>query len=386
MTMQETPPGHRPKVVVYSLDHKVWACAVIRILAPMQYLNWDVVWAAKQDSAGFSFDLEVAHKADLIIIQRHFPAAFTERALRSILRLKVPIIYDLDDAFLDVSSVHPHHKILSERVPYIRWLLKEADLISVSTKPLQESLKKYTTRPIVVQPNLVDWTLFDKPASQRINQFNFLISGTATHQGDWSIIEEPLAEILNVYKKDVNAIFFGEIPHKFSNHPSARLINFQPDYASYATCLRELDIHAALTPLEDTKFNRCKSNIKWLEYSAAGISGIFSDITPYNSSIKNGETGLLVRNSADAWFHGMKQLLENPEAASAMIVNARGEVREHYSIQASSDAYAAVFNDLIGQKHVHNLFSELPILQKRLNTNARRFLDRNVLWRFNRKH
>ena len=386
MKRQASRLGRRPKVVVYSPDHEVHACAIIRILTPIQLEDWDVVWATKSDQSGFSFDLEVAREADLIIIQRHFPSAPTENVLRSILRLKVPIVYDLDDLFLDVPPFHPLYNDLSKRVPYIKWILKEADLITVSTTPLQEALKKYTARPIHVQPNLVDWSLFDAPPRPRNRQFNLLISGTPTHQGDWSIIEDPLAEILNIHREDVNAIFFGELPKRFSDHPSVRLINFQADYKGYATRLRGLDIHAALVPLEDTEFNRCKSNIKWLEYSAAGIAGIFSNITPYSSTIKNGETGLLVNNTSDAWFHSMEHLLVNPEAASAMIESARREVREHHSIEALSSSYVAVFDDLLGRKHVRNFFSDLPILPARLGAHAHRFMDRHISWRFNRKH
>lgn len=386
--MKEQVPslGSRLKIVVYSLDHETNACAIIRILAPMIAKNFDVVWATKRDRSGLSIDLDIARKADVIIIQRHFPAAFTEKALRTIVGLKVPIVYDLDDMFLDVPPFHPDYNDLSPRAPYIKWILKEADLVTVSTTPLQEALKKYTTRPIHIQPNLVDWSLFDAPSRPRNRQFNLLVSGTPTHQGDWSIIEEPLAEILNIHRDNVNAIFFGELPKRFSDHPAVRLVNFQADYRSYASRLRELDIHAALVPLEDTKFNRCKSNIKWLEYSAAGIAGVFSNILPYNSSIRNSGTGLLVNNTADAWFQGMEYLLANPEATFAMIENARREVREHHSIGSISDKYLTVFNDLLGQKHVRNLFSELPILPARLGAHAHQFLDRHILWRFNRKH
>lgn len=386
MKRQGPRRGNRPKIVVYSLDNETDACAIIRILAPMLTKDFDVVWATKRDRSGLSIDLDIAQRADLIIIQRHFPAASTEKALRAILRLKVPIVYDLDDLFLDVPPLHPHYNDLSKRVPYIKWILKEADLVTVSTTPLQEVLKQYTARRIHVLPNLVDWRSFDAPPRPRNRQFNLLISGTSTHQGDWSLIEEPLAEILNIHRENVNAIFFGELPKRFSDHPSVRLINFQPDYRSYALRLRELDIHAALVPLEDTKFNRCKSNIKWLEYSAAGIAGVFSDLLPYNSSIRNGETGLLVDNTAEAWFRSMEQLLANPEITFAMIENARREVREFHSIGSISDKYLTVLNDLLGQKHVRNLFSELPILPARLGAHAHQFLGRYILWRFNRKH
>lgn len=377
---------NKPKIVIYSLEQESHACAIIRILGPMRLKNWEIVWAVKFQQSGFLFDVEVAHQADLIVILRNFPSPCTEKALQSIVRLNVPIIYDLDDALLDVPEAHPFYKWLSTSVPYIKWILKEADLITVSTKVLKESLTKYTSRPIVVQPNVVDWNLFNALPRPQKKHFNFLISGTSTHLGDWSLIEEPLAEILNTYQKRVNAIFFGEIPKRFSNHPSAQLVPFQTDYKSYAAILKGLDIQAALVPLENTRFNNCKSNIKWLEYSASGITGVFSNLTPYSSCIRNGETGLLVNDSENDWFQGMKQLVENPASATLMIENARCEVREHYSIESMSDKYLAVFNDLFGTKHVHSIFSDFPILPEKINARIHQIIDRHIMWRFNRKN
>lgn len=387
------PAKNKLKAAVFSLDGEAHACAIIRILGPLQFQEWDVVWAAKTDRSGILFDLETARDADLIIIQRHFPSASTESVLGSIVRLGIPIVYDLDDAFLDVPPFHPLYGFLSARAPYIKWVLKEADLIVVSTAALKETLNRYTSRPIAIQPNLIDWGLFSAQPRKPSGQFNFLISGTPTHHGDWAIIEDPLAEILVNYKNDVNAVFFGALPKRFTGHPAVKLLQFEADYKSYASRIRDLDIHAALVPLEDTEFNRCKSDIKWLEYSAAGIAGIFSNTTPYNLTIRNRETGLLVKNTAEAWFHGIEHLLTNPEAAGVMIAAAQREVREHRSIEAMSGAYAAVFSDLLGTKHVRRIFSELPTLPNRLQTRAdlarkygSAFLHRHVFWRFNRKN
>lgn len=382
----------QPTVVVYSSEHETYACSIIRILAPLLAANWHVVWATKPDRPGSSFDVNIARQADLIIIQRQFPSVSTAKILRLIIGLKIPIVYDLDDMFLDVPISHPNYDDLNRRAPFIKWILKEADIVTVSTGQLQESFKKHTTRPILVKPNLVDWALFDTQPRPLNNQFNFLVSGTPTHQKDWSIIEEPLAEILNIYPKQVNAVFFGELPKRFFDHSSARFISFQRGYKHYASCLRELDIHAALVPLEDNTFNLCKSNIKWLEYSAAGIAGVFSDIAPYNSSIRNGENGILVNNSADSWFEAMQYLLTNPEAKSAMLEQARREIHEKYSVENLSGKYVEAFNELLGRKYSRSLFSELSMLPNRLQTrtyetlDTSTFLNRHIMWRFNRKH
>lgn len=374
------------KVVVYSLEHETQACAIIRILTPMGLQDWEIVWAVQTEQSEISFDINAARRADLIVIQRNFPSPATEKALQSIVRLKVPIIYDLDDALLDVPEAHPFYKWLSTSVPYIKWILKEADLVTVSTLALKAALTKYTSRPIAIHPNVVDWNLFNALPRPQIKHFNFLISGTPTHLGDWSLIEEPLAEILNMYQKRVKAIFFGEIPKNFLNHPSAQLVPFQTDYKSYAAILQRLDVQAALVPLENTTFNNCKSNIKWLEYSASGIVGLFSNIMPYSSCIRNGETGLLINDSKDDWFQGMKQLVENPASAAVIIDNARSEVREHYSNELISDKYHQVLTDLSRTKHVHSIFSDFPILPEKINTRIHQIIDRHIMWRFNRKN
>lgn len=388
-----TLPTNKKKVVIYSSDLQIHACPIIRIITPMQFRGWDVVWAVNNDDSGTFIDIDVARTADLIIIQRHFPSENTAQALRSIVRLKIPIAYDLDDALLDIPQSHPLYNFISARAPYVRWILKEADLISVSTVALQQSLKRHTKRRIVVLPNLLDWNLFDAPPRVRSHRFNFLISGTPTHEKDWAIIEEPLARILDRYKNEVNAIFFGEPPKRFADHPSVQVINFQAGYRKYASELRNLDIHAALIPLEDTEFNRCKSNIKWLEYSTSGIVGIYSNVVPYTSSITHGETGLLVDNTPNAWYQAMEHLLTDPAAGSVMIQNARRQVRVQYAINTLSNTHTDIFDALVGQKHVRNHFSTLPTLPTRLGANAHqfitsahRFLNRHFLWRFNRKH
>lgn len=382
----------RPRIVVFSLDPPVTACPMIRLLGPLERQGIDIHWANHQHLSAGIFDMDAAHKADLIVIQRHFPGAETKNILNKIIRIGVPIVYDLDDAYLDFPRSHPLYTPINKRVPYIKWMLKESDLVTVSTPALKASLRRCTRRPILVQPNIVCWELFDAYPRSRTGQFNLLVSGTTTHYGDWSIIEEPLAMFLNAYPDKVRVTFFGGMPARFVNHPSVSCIDFQATYKAYAAHIKELDIHAALVPLEDNSFNRCKSDIKWLEYSAAGIVGIFSNITPYRASIRNGENGLLVDNSVNGWFEGMRQLLLNKEATFSMLEKARLEVLQQRSIAAASRDYANAYTDLIGGTHIHRLFSSWPIRQSWLRNWAQKtanelksILGRHILWRMNGK-
>lgn len=296
---------------------------------------------------------------------------------------------DLDDDFLATPANHPQYDYLASRVPFIKWMLKEADLVTVSTKALKETITKLTGRPVLVLPNLIDWDLFDAKPRRTIEQFNFIVSGTPTHQRDWSIIEEPIKDILSKYQQRVSVTFFGELPPYLADHPAAKALPFQPGYIQYAEQLKQLDIHAALVPLEDTRFNHSKSNIKWLEYSAAGICGIYSDLEPYNTSIINKETGCLVKNTPEAWFNALDDLINAPDTAIHLANNARRAIYTNHSIQTQASLYSATYNAILGQEHRHNPFSSLPLVRTRLKARATKHLTqikrgfhKYISWRF----
>ena len=65
----------------------------------------------------------------------------------------------------------------------------------------------------------------------------------------------------------------------------------------------------AVSPLQDTAFNQCKSDIKFLDYSALGAAGVFSNVRAYQSSVRHMETGWLAENAVDAWVTALDRLL-----------------------------------------------------------------------------
>lgn len=371
-----------PTAIIYSGDNETGACATIRILDPLRANNWNLLWGKKQSSQKESFDIELARQADVIIIQRQFPSESTEKILESILELQKPIVYELDDLLLELPRSHPSYYSFKRHDPFIKWILKEADIITVSTKPLKEAISKYTSKPIQVKPNLINFDLFMQRPKPRNKSFKFLVSGTSTHQKDWAIIEEALIMLLNKYKEQVNIVFFGDTPKNLAHHDSVNVIPFQPNYVDYASQLKGLDIDAALTPLENTSFNQKKSNIKWLEYSAAGIPGAYSDITPYNTCISHEQTGLLVKNDSTSWFNAMVKLIENPVQANMMAENAQELVRTQYSVESSAKDFSSTIGSVVGKSHKPSKFSMLPVYQNHIKNNVNRWIERNVTWRF----
>jgi len=61
----------------------------------------------------------------------------------------------------------------------------------------------------------------------------------------------------------------------------------------------------ALAPLEDNKFNRYKSDIKFLDYAMLGVPGIYSEVDSYSNTVIHRKTGWLCENRSDAWSEAL---------------------------------------------------------------------------------
>jgi glycosyltransferase involved in cell wall biosynthesis len=107
--------------------------------------------------------------------------------------------------------------------------------------------------------------------------------------------------------------------------------------------LGEADI--ALMPLEDTEFNRSKSDLKFIEASAARVAALASNVV-YGDTIQNGKTGLIFRDAMELRA-GLLRLLAYPEATRKIADAARAYVaRERmlaYQVTARTEWYRSLW-------------------------------------------
>jgi tetratricopeptide (TPR) repeat protein len=57
--------------------------------------------------------------------------------------------------------------------------------------------------------------------------------------------------------------------------------------------LNEIDV--GIAPLKDTAFNRCRSDVKFLEYGVHGVVPVMAHLEPYLQSVRDGVTGFVYR-------------------------------------------------------------------------------------------
>src|SRR4029079_5850990 len=95
-----------------------------------------------------------------------------------------------------------------------------------------------------------------------------------------------LAVMTNAFAKP----FFDLPPERYQFTPFGSL-------ADYLAFLQSLDI--GIAPLLPTAYNRGRSDVKFLEYAASGVAGIYARLDPYQHSVEDGRTGLLFSSDSE---------------------------------------------------------------------------------------
>jgi len=335
-------------VAIYSLDSLNDACAHIRLAGPLDHLH-DLVedlWGAKVEGGNCYTNLDMIEIADLIIVQRFYPREGNLPLLERIFASGKPVVYEVDDLLTALPETNHLRPWAKETADILERTLPRFSAITVSTPPLADILGRYN-RNIHVLPNLIDESLFHATPSKLEKRLVIGFCGTGSHARDLELIEPALFRIAEKYGDRVAFFFMGYANSRLLTLPGFTFLDFERDYTEYAQALSGSGIDIALVPLEDNQFNRCKSNIKWLEYSACGIAGIYADLPPYNTSVKHGETGLLVGSDPEQWFKAISLLIERPELRSSIARNARTEVLAKHALANGAYRWLDVYREII---------------------------------------
>lgn len=112
----------------------------------------------------------------------------------------------------------------------------------------------------------------------------------------------------------------------FDALPAGVRKSFSPTLAldAYLALLASCDI--ALLPLQDTAFNRLKSDLKFVECCAAGVVPICSE-TVYGAEPRHRDIGIFADTPAD-WAHALRLLVETPDELARRRAAGGSYVRE----------------------------------------------------------
>jgi hypothetical protein len=154
--------------------------------------------------------------------------------------------------------------------------------------------------------------------------------GTLTHDDDLMMILPVFQTIWEHHGGEIEFQIVGGVGRvdtlQALQELPVRVVNPRPEETEYPLFMLWFSSHLrwdiAISPLKDTPFNQCKSDIKFLDYSAIRAAGIYSRVPGYESSVRHLETGWLADNEVDAWVEALEELLSDDRLRMQLAQNA----------------------------------------------------------------
>ncbi len=294
--------------VVSTMLEPVGGVSDVRVLQPLQALGREPGIVSHVIAPGETPQIKAEGPRIFIF---HRPCLVEPSGIETVADLLAQdfvVICEFDD--------HPDHLPVLQRPDVVNFHAVHA---IQTTTPALASVLAQRNPHVAVFPNAIDEA---RPARNFTDPNRLtLFFGGLNREQDWP----DLMPALNAVLAEAGERLFVRVvsDHRFFTALATPHKHFTPlcDYRTYLDLLATSDI--SLMPLRDTAFNRCKSDLKHLEASAARVLSLASPVV-YDSVIESGRNGLLFTDG-DHLQSQLRAVLANPSWAQSLAEAARHE-------------------------------------------------------------
>jgi len=371
-------------LAVFAADYWNHACTIIRLVSPAEQAGIQLIQGTEWTDQGFQVYPERLDQADGVVITRDFSrwANEYEHVIEKARSQNKFIVYEIDDLLLEIPLEHPDYDHYSAIRCSILRAIAEADAVIGSTTPICDYLRSYNPE-VYLWPNYLDGQLWriagNRPSSvenrrsqalvptaeaqgnvtKRCSRVRIGYMGGHSHAYDLDLIIPTLEKLLNHYDDRLEMIFWGIKPpetlHRLPN------VNWVPvalaNYREFADYFSRQNCEIFLAPLHDNLFNRCKSNLKFLEYSAIGAAGVYSRLAPYENVVVQGVNGFLASNSQE-WETNLTVLIEDSGLRARIAKNAQATVANNWLLSEHAEEWKQLYQGLVKRPRLKKQLTE----------------------------
>lgn len=275
-----------------------------------------------------------------------------------------PFIIEVDDNYVDVppwnEAYHSFRNGMSFREIAIE-SMRQADALMVTTPHLGEAYTTFNDNVYVIENSLdfkgdrkfVGW---DYASVRKHRGVRVGWIGGRAHFEDLMMVSPVLRKILEKYPDVtlclVNSALKPSCEALGREFPFDGLSNVH--YADrsvainrYAAFMASFGFDIGIAPLVDCNFNRSKSNLRWLEYSALKLPTVATDIGHYSATVRNADEAFLVRdNDPDLWMKHLEMLINTPSLREEMGRRSYRRVKKDFNVQRNSPKYLRLLKEL----------------------------------------
>jgi len=373
---------------ILGLERDDKACNYYRVFSPLNKIHQLGLAECQLIEYGGDIASEESFRkvleSDVVLIPRPQSVEWLD-FVNAVRRAGKVVVCDYDDDPFDVNPYNPYYRFSGIKEfevvwpdGYREWLWKDgmkgpngevffdieanihrrdmcratfgkADLVTCTTPQLQEVFGKINPNTVVL-PNFINLELYPSGKMMPNDKVRVGWQGGVSHFEDLEMLLPIITKTSE--KHDIDFVYFGDyrLGKMFEKIRGYRHDMWVPiDVYPYKLKLMNFDI--GLAPLCDNHFNRCKSAIKYFEYSAVGVPTIASNIPPYSDVITNMVDGVLCTTEED-WKEALTMLIENPDLRKKLADRAYENVRENYSIDKNVHRYVEAYQKALEKEKV----------------------------------
>ena len=266
--------------------------------------------------------LELARWADVVVL--HKPPHPTW-VLDAVARVNQRIVVDFDDAVwaAPASGGDPglHRELgrrLSHAIALARFVTTGSDLLARAVR------RGYPDADVTVVPSSVELAADGRMKEHRPAQRPVLgWVGSPENLEDF----EPALEGLRSLGDAIEVRVVSSRP--LEALPDARFIPWSVESAAEAL----LSCDVGLMPLRDDQRSRGRCGFKAIEYMAAGLPVLASDVGATREVVEDGESGYVIGETSD-WVPRVEELASDPALRARMGAAGRARVEQRFSAEA----------------------------------------------------
>jgi glycosyltransferase involved in cell wall biosynthesis len=362
--------------ICYCRDMVLHATTVLRYVLPAHFLEEHGAKVSMAGKAEFSREGKILtpeiKEADIIVMgQVVYPDDVNIAKLLK--KNGKKIAYDCDDLYFDNKVKNFNEETLEA----CREILHLADLVTVCSPYLGKMCEKYgkiKADKIKYIPNFTvtaDWDYWWK-ATKRADSKKIKIGmmGASNHAEDWldmlpilqrikkkygnkvsieimGMPKDPVGFVLHKNNKDLSQELLNAIVLSYNGYKElgAKFIKVANGLEEFYPAMCRLGWDIGLAPLQNTRTDKSKSYLKYLDYGMAHIAGIYQGISPFTDVIDE-RNGLYARTKED-WFEKICLLVESEPLRQAIVGNALKDIKENHNIQKTGwkewhEAYSSI--------------------------------------------
>ncbi|KKP51214.1 MAG: hypothetical protein UR84_C0022G0001 [candidate division WS6 bacterium GW2011_GWD1_35_594] len=193
-------------------------------------------------------------------------------------------VAEIDDSIGEITPSNYQIDQLKDHHSCAAYHVQESDAVICSTDYLGRSIKAINEN-YHVYSNCINYDIW-KAKRKRNNTKNIRIGYVAggAHDEDLLIAYRAMLPIMEEYSNVRFVIRYGGFRPDWLQHKQIDFKHVNWGIDIYPQELANLRLDIGLAPLRDTEFNRCKSNLKWIEMSSLGIPVVASAVEPFNNT------------------------------------------------------------------------------------------------------